>query len=423
MSTVIDCLKARNLLDAITSEELCERVKKPMSLYLGFDPTADSLHLGHWMGIVVMAWFQRYGHAPVVILGGATGRIGDPSGKSIERPLLSENEIASNVSSLRKQFEKALDFNAGPASARIIDNYEWLGKFTLLEFLRDVGKHFRVGTMLAKESVRARLQSEEGISFTEFSYQMLQAYDFFHLNKHFGVELQLGGSDQWGNITAGLDLVRKLESKTAFGLTFPLLTRSDGKKFGKSEGGAVWLDPEKFSPYQFYQYLIGIPDADVIKMLKMLTFLDLNEIAVLEKSMERSDYVPNTAQRKLADELTTLIHGPEGLERALKATKGAAPGAETVLDVEVLKELAAEIPHLPLSRNSVVGAKVVDLFVQAGLCPSKSEAHRLIQSGGAYLNNKKVEDPHARLAEGDLIGGVYVLLAAGKKKKGLIEVV
>ncbi|MBS3904282.1 MAG: tyrosine--tRNA ligase [Simkania sp.] len=422
MSTIIDCLKTRGLIDAITSEDLCERVKQPIRFYLGFDPTADSLHLGHWLGIVVMRWFQRYGHTPIVILGGATGRVGDPSGKSIERPLLSEQDLTNNVTSLRKQFERALDFSEGPASAQMIDNYEWLGKFSFLDFLRDVGRHFRVGSMLAKESVRARIQSEEGISFTEFSYQMLQAYDFYHLCKHLDVELQLGGSDQWGNITAGLDLIRKLESKTAYGLTFPLLTRSDGKKFGKSEGGAVWLDPEKFSPYQFYQYLIGIPDADVIKMLKMLTFLDLSEIDALERSMQQSDYIPNTAQRKLAEELTRLIHGSTGLDRALKATKGAAPGAETALNIEVLREIAADIPHTSLPRASVTGAKLVDLFVQAGLTSSKGETHRLIQGGGGYLNNQKIEDPHQKVSEKDLIGDRFVLLAVGKKNKGLIEI-
>lgn len=412
----MDCLRARGLVEAVTSDELEKRLKTPIRLYLGFDPTADSLHLGHWLGIVLMAWFQKFGHTPVILVGGATARIGDPSGKSVERPLLSEAEIAKNVAALRKQFERVL-------KAQILDNYEWLGPYSFLNFLRDVGKHFRVGVMLAKESVKARLQSEEGISFTEFSYQILQAYDFYHLCKTQNVELQLGGSDQWGNITAGLELIRKLEGKSAFGLTFPLLTRSDGKKFGKSEGGAVWLDGEKFSPYQFYQYLIAIPDADVIKMLKMLTFVDLAEIDALEKSMSRSDYIPNTAQKKLAEELTKLVHGEEGLARALTATKGAAPGAETELSVEVLQEIAKEIPHVTLVRSSLdAGLKIVDLFVQLGLASSKSEAHRLIQSGGAYLNNQKIEDPHGKVSSSDLIGSRFLLLAAGKKKKGLIEI-
>lgn len=422
MSTIIECLRERGLVDALTSSELEERVKKPITLYLGFDPTADSLHLGHWLGIVIMVWFQRYGHSPVVILGGATGRVGDPSGKSSERPFLSDTEIASNVEALRKQFQRAFSFDQGPSSARLIDNHDWLGKFTFLEFLRDVGKHFRVGAMLAKESVRARIESEEGISFTEFSYQILQAYDFYHLHKHFGVELQLGGSDQWGNITAGLDLIRKLDGRMAYGLTFPLLTRSDGKKFGKSEGGAVWLDPLKFSPYQLYQYLIAIPDTDVIKMLKMLTFVSLSEIADLEKSMAASTYVPNTAQKKLAEELTRLIHGETGVEKALRVTAMASPGFETELKAEILKEMLADLPHITRSKHAIIDAKVVDLFVEVGLTSSKAEAHRLIQGSGAYLNNQKIDDPHRKLSSLDIIEGAFILLAVGKKKKGIIEV-
>jgi tyrosyl-tRNA synthetase len=415
MENVFDCLQARGLLDTVSSEELRQRVNKPITLYFGVDPTADSIHLGNWVGIMVVSWFQRFGHKPVFLVGGATARIGDPSGKSVERPMLSEVEINRNVSSLRKQFEKAL------SSVTIVDNYKWLAGMTFLEFLRDVGKHFRVSVMLGKESVKARLQSEEGISYTEFSYQILQGYDFHHLFNHYGVELQVGGSDQWGNITAGLELIRKLDGKSAFGMTFPLLTRSDGKKFGKTEGGAVWLDEKKFSPYQFYQYLIGIPDADVIKMLKMLTFVPLEEIDAMEKSMRSASYVPNTAQKKLAEELTLLIHGEEGLKRALATTQGAAPGAETELSVEVLMEIAREIPHAKVSKESLSGLKIVDLFVQLGLAPSKSEAHRLIQSGGAYLNNQKLEDPHSKVDLSLLIGGRFLLLAAGKKKKGLIE--
>ena len=415
MENVIDCLEARGLLDTVSSEELRQRLNKPTTLFFGVDPTADSIHLGNWVGIVVVSWFQRYGHKPVFLVGGATARIGDPSGKSVERPILSEIEIDRNVASLRKQFEKAL------SSVTIVDNYKWLGSMTFLDFLRDVGKHFRVSVMLGKESVKARLQSEEGISYTEFSYQILQGYDFHYLFNHYGVELQVGGSDQWGNITAGLELIRKIDGKSAFGMTFPLLTRSDGKKFGKTEGGAVWLDEKKFSPYQFYQYLIGIPDADVVKMLKMLTFMPLEEIDAMEKSMRSASYVPNTAQKKLAEELTLLIHGEEGLKRALATTQGAAPGAETELSVEVLMEIAREIPHAKVSKESLFGLKVVDLFVQLGLAPSKSEASRLIQSGGAYLNNRKIEDPHFKVDPSLLIGGKFLLLAAGKKKKGLIE--
>ncbi len=423
MNHVLDCLRARGLVDAITApEELREKLKEPAALYLGFDPTADSLHLGHWTGMMVMAWFQKFGHTPIVILGGGTGRIGDPSGKSIERPLLSEEEITTNIERLRGQFERVLDFKRKSCPAKIIDNIEWLGPYTLLDFLRDVGRHFRVGTMIAKESVRVRLNSEEGISFTEFSYQVLQSYDFYHLYKYEGVVLQLGGSDQWGNITAGLDLIRKLEGKSAYALTFPLLTRSDGKKFGKTEGGAVWLDSQKMSPYEFYQYLIRIPDGDVIRMMKMLTFMDLIEIEEIDRQMQLPGYLPNTAQKRLAEEVTRLVHGEENLLRAQRATEGAMPGgASGVLDAEILEEIGRDLPNLELSREVVIGHKLTDLIVQSGLLLSKSEAVRMMQSGGIYLNNQKIDDPQYRISASDLIGDRYILIAAGKKKKAIIR--
>lgn len=423
MEHVLDCLQSRGLIEAMTAEGLRERLREPTRFYLGFDPTADSLHLGHLTGMMVMAWLQKFGHTPVVILGGATGRIGDPSGKSVERPLLSEEDIASNVRSLKKQFARVLDFKHPGCAARILDNYDWLGGYTFLNFLRDVGRHFRVNVMLTKEMVKARLDSDEGISFTEFSYQLLQSYDFYHLYKNEKVELQLGGSDQWGNITAGLDLIRKLEGKSAYGMTFPLLTRSDGKKFGKTEGGAVWLDEAKLSPYQFYQYLIRLPDADVTRLMKMLTFMDLREIEEYESAMQKSGYVPNSAQKRLAEEVTRLVHGEENLLRAQKATEGAAPGADAVLDVNVLEEIARDLPNLELTFPSVVDQKVIDLIVQAGLLPSKGEATRMVQGGGIYLNNQKIEDIQRRISVDDLIGDKYLLLAAGKKKKAVITIV
>lgn len=422
MHNVLDCLQSRGLIEAVTSDELRPRLLQPIKFYLGFDPTADSLHLGHLTGMMVMAWMQKFGHTPIVILGGATGRIGDPSGKSVERPILSEEDIASNVQALGKQFARVLDFHHSSCAARILDNFDWLGKYSFLNFLRDVGRHFRVNVMITKEMVKARLDSDEGISFTEFSYQLLQAYDFYYLYQQESVELQLGGSDQWGNITAGLDLIRKLEGKPAFGITFPLLTRSDGKKFGKTEGGAVWLDEAKLSPYQFYQYLIRIPDADVSRMMKMLTFMDLAEIEEYEQAMKRSDYIPNTAQKRLAEEITRLVHGEENLIRAQKATEGAAPGSDAVLDVQVLQQIAGDLPNLELPLSSVIECKLIELIVQAGLLPSKSEAQRMMQGGGIYLNNQKVEDIQRRIGMDDLIGDKYLLLAAGKKKKAVIQI-
>jgi tyrosyl-tRNA synthetase len=355
------------------------------------------------------------------LIGGGTGRIGDPSGKSAERPLLGEDELAHNVANLTRFLQKILHFPQGPKPV-IVNNEDWLGKFTLIDFLRDVGKHFRLGPMLAKESVRARLQSEEGMSFTEFSYQLLQGYDFHFLNQKFGVELQLGGSDQWGNITAGTEFNRKLKGEPLFGLTFPLLTRSDGKKFGKSEEGAIWLSAEKLSPYHFYQYLFRVPDADVIRLMKMLTFMDLVEIRSIEQSMGKTDYEPNSAQKRLAVEVTRFVHGEEGVAAALRVTAGIQPGSVAKLSSEVLKEIAVDMPRASLPHEEIVGKKFIDLAVQVGLIASKSEGIRLVKNGGAYLNNERIEDPAFSIEKTHLIDGIYLLLSSGKKKKILIEI-
>jgi tyrosyl-tRNA synthetase len=410
---VIDCLKERGLIEATTSEELRVICEKPIKLYIGFDPTADSLHLGSLVGIMVLKWFEKFGHTPVVVLGGATGRIGDPSGKSTERVLLDAETIEKNIAKIRTQFERIL------TNPRIVNNDSWFAKFSFIDFLRDIGKHFRVSVMLAKDSVKSRLESAEGISFTEFSYQLLQAYDFYHLYQE-GVILEGGGSDQWGNITAGVELVRKLLGKTAYGLTYPLLTRSDGKKFGKTEGGAIWLAADRSSPYELYQYLFRTPDTDVIKLMRMLTMMEMDEIRKWEGALGEPTYVPNTAQRRLAEELTTLIHGPEGLQSALRATESAAPGHETELNPEVFRQMMKDLPYVRLSKGEVIDKKYVDLATQAGLTASKGEVTRLIAQGGAYLNNERVEDAQLKLSESHLIGGQFILLAAGKKKKVLL---
>lgn len=422
MKNVIDCLEERGFIDAVTSEEIRIQFQKPTKVYIGFDPTADSLHLGSLMGIIALAWFQKFNHVPVVILGGSTGRIGDPSGKSIERPLLDQATISSNIERIRCHFEQILDFSKADAKPLILNNDEWFSKFFLVDFLRDVGKHFRIGTMLGKESVRARLNSEEGMSFTEFSYQLLQAYDFYFLHKTKDICVQVGGSDQWGNIVAGIELIRKLSAAPAFGMTFPLLTRSDGKKFGKTEEGAVWLAADRFSPYQFYQYLVRIPDADVIKMMRLLTFMDMEEIRTYEKKMALKDYVPNTAQRRLAEEITRIVHGESGLESALRATAAAAPGAASSLDPKMLKDIAHDMPSIILNLKEVIDQKIVDLIVKMGLLSSKGETVRLIGNGGAYLNNEKIEDVNLRISEEHLIGGEYLLIGVGKKKKMLVNV-
>lgn len=421
MKNVIDALHERGFIEQMTHPELREKVKQPIGIYVGFDPTADSLHLGNLVGIMGLAWFQRFGHTPYIILGGATGRIGDPSGKSTERPLLSEEEIASNVRSIELFFQQLFQKSTGPSPV-ILNNNDWLGSMSMIHFLRDVGKHFRVGPMLAKESVRSRIHSEEGMSYTEFTYQVLQGYDFHYLSQNHSVSLQMGGSDQWGNITAGTELNRKLGGETLYGVTFPLLTRSDGKKFGKSEEGAIWLSSHRLSPYQFYQYLVRVADADVIRLLKMLTFLEMAEIEKLEQDMRSSHYVPNTAQRRLAEEVTRFIHGEEGLQAALRVTEGIAPGAEAKLDGAALRELAKDMPNASLSFDEVVGHKFVDVATRIAFIPSKSEGVRMIKNGGLYLNNERISDPAFLISQEDLIENTYLLLSAGKKKRMLITV-
>lgn len=422
MQNVIDILQERGFIEAMTSDELKAMAEKPFKVYCGFDPTGDSLHIGHMVALMGLAWFQRFGHTPVAIIGGATGMIGDPSGKSAERQLLTEDIIALNLEGIRKNLQTLLDFSGKNATPVILNNLDWFKDFSFVGFLRDVGKYFRVGPMLAKESVKARMQSEEGMSFTEFSYQLLQGYDFLHLFDEHGVTVQIGGSDQWGNITAGTELIRKVRGKPAFGITFPLLTRSDGQKFGKTEKGAVWLTPEKCSPYEFYQYFVRVPDADVLKLMRLLTFIEMREIRDFEAKMQKPDYVPNTAQKRLAEEITRMVHGEEGLIKALRVTQGAAPGSDTKLDAATLESISQDMPSSLLLQQEVVGQKIVDLMVKVGLQPSKGEARRLIRNGGVYLNNVKVEDENAAILPQDLVEGRILLLATGKKNKVLVRI-
>lgn len=413
---VIEVLKERGFIEAMTSDELTLLANKPLKVYCGFDPTSDSLHLGNLLPMVGLAWFERMGHTAVALVGGATGMIGDPSGKSSERQLLDEQTLQNNLQGIRRNLEKVL------RGALLINNYDWFKEFSWIHFLREVGKHFRVGTMLGKESVRNRMASEEGMSFTEFSYQLLQAYDFLYLFDHYAVTVQIGGSDQWGNITAGTDLIRKVRGAQSFGITFPLLTRSDGQKFGKSEKGAIWLSSEKLSPYEFYQYLIRIPDDDVIKLMRLLTFMEMEEIHHYERLMQKPGYEPNTAQKKLAEELTRLIHGEDNLARALKVTQAAAPGAETALKGDLLESLAADMPCHELPVNEIVGRKLIDLLSDAQILSSKGEVRRLIRNGGLYLNNEKIVDENFTVEMAQLIEGRLLLLALGKKNKILIRV-
>lgn len=421
MANVIEVLRERGFIESVTSEEIKNLTNKPLRVYCGFDPTSDSLHLGNMIAMMGLAWFQRFDHTPVVIVGGATGMIGDPSGKSSERQLLDPQTLQKNLEGIRKNLESFLNFDHPSCKPILLNNYDWFKDFSFIDFLRDIGKYFRIGTMLAKDSVKARQNTEEGMSFTEFSYQVLQGYDFLHLFDQFGVTLQIGGSDQWGNIIAGTDLVRKVRGEAVHGLTFPLLTRSDGQKFGKSEKGAIWLSPEKLSPYEFYQYLFRVADADVIKMMRMLTFMDMTEIHHYEKMMSSPCYVPNTAQKKLAEEVTRIVHKDEGLALAIRVTEGAAPGADTALNAEILEALSHEMPSIAIDPVEIVGSKLIDLLSKTGLQPSKSEARRLIRNGGVYINNLKITDENYIVSQELLIDGRLILLALGKKNKLLIK--
>ncbi|OAY62593.1 Tyrosine--tRNA ligase, chloroplastic/mitochondrial [Ananas comosus] len=448
---VVHVLRERGLVESLTSETLrcaCSHPSvNPLTVYCGFDPTAESLHLGNLLGIIVLSWFQRCGHKAVAVIGGATGRVGDPSGKSIERPELDLGTLEKNSEGINSIIAKILGRNAGHSSLGvgsenggkdailssssmkttdsfvILNNYDWWKGITLLEFLRDVGRFARVGAMMAKESVKKRLASEDGMSYTEFTYQLLQGYDFLYLFKNMGVNVQIGGSDQWGNITAGTELIRKiLQIEGAYGLTFPLLLKSDGTKFGKSEGGAIWLSPSMLSPYKFYQYFFSVPDVDVVRFLKMLTFLSVDEIKELEEGMKKPDYVPNSVQRRLAEEVTRFVHGEEGLREALMATEALRPGAETELDSEMFEKIAEDVPSCTLAYDQVLNSSLVDLTVSIGLLASKSAVRRMMKQGGLYLNNRRIDKEEKTVEASDIVDGKVLLLSAGKKNKMVIRI-
>ncbi|WRX28114.1 Aminoacyl-tRNA synthetase [Theobroma cacao] len=424
---VIKILEERGLLESVTNENLrlacSDQTAGPLKVYCGFDPTAESLHLGNLLGLIVLSWFQRCGHKAVALIGGATGRIGDPSGKSQERPELDLKSLEKNIVGIMDTINKILSKNANLGSQEnsnfvILNNYDWWKEVRLLDFLKQVGRYARVGSMMSKESVKKRLESEQGMSYTEFTYQLLQGYDFLYLFKNESVSVQIGGSDQWGNITAGTELIRKiLQAEGAYGLTFPLLLKSDGTKFGKSEDGAIWLSPSMLSPYKFYQYFFSVPDADVVRFLKILTFLSMEEINELESGMTRPGYVPNTAQQRLAEEITRFVHGEDGLNEALKATEALRPGSETKLDWKTIEGIAEDVPSCTLPYNQVVNLSIVDLSVCSGLFESKSAARRLLKQGGLYLNNNRVDNEIKRIEAEDIVDGKVLLLSAGKKNK------
>ncbi|MBN2113772.1 MAG: tyrosine--tRNA ligase [Acidimicrobiia bacterium] len=416
MTDPIGVLRGRGFIHGVTDEEGLRDLfaHGRVTFYVGFDPTAASLHIGHLMGMMAMAWLQRAGHRPLAIAGGGTGRIGDPSFRDEERELLDEDRLHRNLEGIRGQLSRVLDLRDG----LLLDNYDWLGRFGFIEFLRDVGKHFSVNAMIARESVRRRLEEREhGISFTEFAYQLLQAYDFAHLYAAYGCRLQAGGSDQWGNITAGIDLTRRLHGAQVYGLVWPLVERSDGTKFSKSTGEAVWLDAELTSPYAFYQWFFNVPDADAARFLRIFTFLPLDQIAALDEEQQRNP-AARPAQRALAEEVTRIVHGDEGVQAALRATRllfGDEPLAG--LDDRTLADAFESAPSVELPRARLeTGLDLADLMVAVGAARSRGEARRLIEQGGVSLNNRRAADAFARLGPGDLAGTSTVVLRVGKKR-------
>ncbi len=408
---LIEELDERGAIDDVTDRAALEELLNSgqQKIYIGFDPTADSLHAGSLLPALMLARFQRAGHRPIVLVGGATGMIGDPSGRSAERQLQNPDQIRSNVEAIKNQLARFFDFS-GSAAAIAANNFDWTHGVSYLEFLRDIGKHFTVNHMLAKESVRSRLEDREhGISYTEFSYMLLQAFDFLHLFNHEGCRIQGGGSDQWGNITAGIDLIRRKTGGQAFGITFPLLTTSSGEKFGKSAGNAVWLDANKTSPYQFYQYWINTDDRDAGRFLKLFTFLPLEEIAaILENPPEQ-----RIAQKRLAAEVTRLVHGSDALAQARKASEVLFGGEVAGLSDRDLSEIFADVPSFEIELTTPV--RITDALVRAGAAKSKGEAARLLAGGGVYLNNRRVDAADAQIQSSDRASESMLILRVGKK--------
>lgn len=418
---LLEDLEWRGLIAQSTDrKELEQALAKPISLYLGFDPTAPSLHVGNLVVLLVLRRFQLAGHRPIPLVGGATGLVGDPSGRSEERSLNDEQVVAEWVSKIKKQLEKIIDFSAKKTGAVMANNLDWTKPVSALEFLRDIGKHFSVNQMLAKDSVANRLASA-GISYTEFSYQVLQAFDFLELYRRYECKLQIGGSDQWGNIVAGLDLIRKVEGGTAYALTVPLLAKSDGSKFGKTASGSIWLDPQMTSAYEFFQYWLNSDDADMPKLLKVFSMKSKGEIERLIQSVETNPGA-REAHRELARELTTLIHGEQlaqKVELAAKALFGQSDIAQ--LDLETLDSALAQLPKTKIAKGQSLPTWV-DLIAATGVVDSKSAARRIIKDGGAYLNNQKVESEDFAPSGADLLHGKYLLLRKGKRDLAAVEV-
>ncbi|MSU28537.1 MAG: tyrosine--tRNA ligase [Pedosphaera sp.] len=417
---ILDELNWRGLIaDCTDTAELTKRLAaSPITLYCGFDPTADSLHVGNLVPLLALRRFQLLGHHPIAVAGGATGSIGDPSGKSQERQLLTKETLAANIACVKGQLARLLDFDTKTNPARLVDNASWTAPISYLDFLRDIGKHFSVNMMVSKESVRARMEDREvGISYTEFSYMLLQAFDFYHLRKELNCELQIGGSDQWGNITAGGDLIRKkLPGATAWGLTLPLITNADGSKFGKTVAGAIWLDAKRTSVYRFYQFWIRVDDRDVLRYLKYFTFHVQDEIAAFEKQHTENPGA-RAAHKALAKAVTDLIHGEAATTEAMRASEILFGGDLSGISESTFSDIVGEVPTKEIEKATLDGAglPLVELLVHAGLCASKGQARKDIEGGGIYVNNLREGDFQRAITTANLLFGKHLLLRKGKR--------
>ncbi|HCY5913615.1 TPA: tyrosine--tRNA ligase [Staphylococcus aureus] len=416
-NVLIEDLKWRGLIYQQTDEQGIEDLlnKEQVTLYCGADPTADSLHIGHLLPFLTLRRFQEHGHRPIVLIGGGTGMIGDPSGKSEERVLQTEEQVDKNIEGISKQMHNIFEFGTDHGAV-LVNNRDWLGQISLISFLRDYGKHVGVNYMLGKDSIQSRL--EHGISYTEFTYTILQAIDFGHLNRELNCKIQVGGSDQWGNITSGIELMRRMYGQTdAYGLTIPLVTKSDGKKFGKSESGAVWLDAEKTSPYEFYQFWINQSDEDVIKFLKYFTFLGKEEVDRLEQSKNEAPHL-REAQKTLAEEVTKFIHGEDALNDAIRISQALFSGDLKSLSAKELKDGFKDVPQVTLSNDTT---NIVEVLIETGISPSKRQAREDVNNGAIYINGERPQDVNYALAPEDKIDGEFTIIRRGKKKYFMVN--
>ena len=424
MMNLFDEFQWRGMIHEATPELKQVLGEEKLTAYIGFDPSAASLHVGSLLPVMGLARLQKFGHAPIAIAGGGTGLIGDPSGKTKERRLLTHEQVEENLLGIKEQLSRFLDFEAANNPAQIINNADWLVPISMMEFLRDVGKYFTVNNLLAKEAIKRRLETDDGISFTEFSYPLLQAYDYLVLYDRYKCTLQMGGSDQWGNIVAGIDLIRRLRSAKAHGLVFPLVATAAGVKFGKTEAGAVWLDPKLTSPYRFYQFWLNTDDRDVIAYLKFFTWLSQEEIDALTERV-RAEPEQRKAQRELARHVTALVHGETELEKALRASEVLFGKEISGLSVQEILDIFADVPSTELERSKLVGDGFTlgDALVIAGLAPSKGEAKRLVQGGGVCMNNRRADDVRKAISTSEFIDGQVLVLRKGAKHYHVIRIV